>query len=335
MRTRRAALLLLLLLFVPAACSSASSDRDSDAKPPPCEGVPPADQEACLSDHYFRGYAAQAITACTGFVASQKKLAARREIDFFTGSTVVDAYVRAEGQFLQRYYEPYELTFFTRAPAAPAGFSFALNATNAQLADLARKAGIAPGTQPTAEQSKALEQATGELIFADLRNFVRSQSNPPRRSINVVVLAHIASPDVAASFQGGVIAGLGLSPTLFKNVAADDPSKNLFELIGLGDDFTPTLFVGHTDVVALAKSPDVIVSHELGHAMGLQHTTAPGDLMTQYAASNACIPGLTDDEIEVIRSTGAALGAPGAGCAWQRLFDLRDSVVRAVLAQGK
>ena len=305
----------------------------SDPVPPPCEGVAPAEQEACLSDHYFHGYAAQALTACPGFVPTQKKLAARREIDFFTGGTVVDAYVRAEGQFLQRYYEPYDLTFFTRAPAAFAGLSFALNATNQQLADLARNAGVAPGTQPTPEQSKALEKATGELIFADLRNFIRSQSNPPRKSINVVVLAHIASPDVAAQFQGGVIAGLGLSPTLFKNVAADDPSKNLFELIGLGDDFTPTLFVGHTDVVGLAKSQDVIVSHELGHAMGLQHTTGPGDLMTQYAGSNACIPGLTDDEIEVIKSTSASLASPGAACAWQRLFDLRDSVVRAVLAQ--
>jgi hypothetical protein len=262
------------------------------------------------------------------------KLAARREIDFFTGPTTVDAYVRAEGQFLQRYYEPYELTFFTRAPAAPAGFAYALSASSAQLADIARQVGLAPGMQPTPEQAKALDKATGELIFADLRNFIRAQSSPPRKSINVVVLAHIASPDIAAQLQGGVIAGLGLSPTLFKNVVAGDPSKDLFDLIGLDEDFTPTLFVGHADVVALAQSPDVIVSHELGHAMGLQHTTAKGDLMTQYGASNACVPGLTDDEIKVLQSTSARLGVPAAGCAWQRLFDLRDSVVRAVLAQG-
>ena len=327
MRSRSAALLFCLL--VPGACSSASSDPI----PPPCEGAAPADQEACLTEHYFKGYGPVGIAACEGFVPTQMKLAARREIDFFTGGTVVDAYVRAEGQFLQRYYATYELTFFARAPAAPAGLSFALNGTNEQLAELARRAGLTPGAEPTAAQSKLLEQSTAELIFADLRNFVRAQSNPPRKAINVVVLAHIASPDIAAQFQGGVIAGLGLSPTLFKNVAADDPSRNLFELIGLGEDFTPTLFVGHTDVVALAKSPDVIVSHELGHSMGLQHTTAKGDLMTQFAASNACIPGLSDDEIEVIKTTSASLGVSSASCAWQRLFDLRDSVVRAVLAQ--
>jgi hypothetical protein len=329
MRLRASASLLFFLLGI-GACSSASSDPI----PPPCEGVAPAEKETCLTDHYFHGYGPLGIAACQGFVPTQKKLAARREINFFTGGPVVDAYVRAEGQFLQRYYEPYELAFFTGVPAAPAGLSFALNGTTEQLAELARRAGITPGVQPTAAQSKELEQTTGELLFADLRNFVRAQSNPPRKAINVVVLAHIASPDIAAQFQGGVIAGLGLSPTLFKNVAADDPSKNLFELIGLGEDFTPTLFVGHSDVVALAKSPDVIVSHELGHSMGLQHTTGQGDLMTQYAASNACIPGLTDDEIEVIKSTSASLGVSSASCAWQRLFDLRDSVVRAVLAQG-
>jgi hypothetical protein len=330
----RASLLFFLCgLCGAGALATACSSAVTDAPPPPCEGVAPADQEACLTDHYFHGYAPQAIQPCPGFVATQKKLADRREITFFQGGTVVDAYVRAEGQFLQRYYEPYELTFFTRQPAAPSGMAFALNATNAQLADAARAIGIKPGEQPTAEQQKALEKATGDLLFSDLRNFIRAQSNPPRRSINVVVLPHIASPDVAAQFQGGVIAGLGLSPTLFKNVAADDASKNLFELIGLGDEFTPTLFVGHTDVVGLAKSPDVIVSHELGHAMGLQHTKEPGNLMTQFAASNACVPGLTDEEIAVLKTTAAVAGAPDALCAWHKLFEMRDSVVRAVLAQ--
>ncbi|MDB4933462.1 MAG: hypothetical protein JWP87_434 [Labilithrix sp.] len=328
----RAALLSLVAAGALAALAACSSSIESP--PPPCEGVAPAEQETCLTDHYFHGYSPLGIPACPFFVPTTKKLDSRREITFFLGGgTVVDAFVRAEGQFLQRYYEPYALSFFTRQPAAPSGLAFALDATNAQLADLSRQVGLAPGQKPTAEQQKALEKATGDLIFANLRNFIRAQSNPPRKSINVVVLSHIASPDVAAQFQGGVIAGLGLSPTLFQNVAADDASKNLFELIGLGEDFTPTLFVGHDDVVSLAKSPDVIVAHELGHAMGLQHTKEPGNLMTQFAASNACVPGLSDDEIEVIKTTAAVAGAPDALCAWHRLFEMRDSVVRAVLAQ--
>ena len=317
---------LLLVLLSGAGCSSATA---GPPPPPPCQGD--ADQQTCLTAHYFQGFSPETIEPCPGFVATVKKVSARREIDFFLGGGVVDDNARAEGQFLQRFYQTYDLTFFTTQPAGPAGLEFALDASTAQLAALPAQVGIAPGANPTPEQQKALDKATGDLLFAGLRAFIRGQSNPPRKSINVVVLPHIASPDVAASFQGGVVAGLGLSPTLFKNVAADDASKNLFELIGLDEDFTPTLFVGHADVVALAKSPDVIVAHELGHAMGLQHTQDPGNLMTQFAASNACIPGLDDAEIAVLKSTGALLAAPDLGCAWRRLFEIRDSVVRAVL----
>jgi hypothetical protein len=317
---------LALLLALVAACSSASATPD----PPPCQGDP--NQEACLTAHYFQGFGPETVGPCMGFVATAKKVSARRQLDFFLGDGVADVGARAEGQFLQRYYQTYDLTFFTRTPAAPAGLAYALEASTAQLAALPAQVGIPPGAQPTAEQQKALDKATGDLLFAGLRAFVRGQSSPPRTSIEVVVLPHIASPDVAAAFQGGVIAGLGLSPALFKNVAADDPSKNLFDLLGLAEEFTPTLFVGHDDVVALARSPDVIVSHELGHAMGLQHTQEPGNLMTQFAASNACIPGLDDAEIAVLKSTGALLAAPDAACAWRRLFELRDSVVRAVLS---
>jgi hypothetical protein len=319
---------LLTLAAHAVACSSA----DSSPPPPPCQGVAPDAQEACLTSHYFTGYGPQPVAACTGFTPTTKRVADRKEITFFLGGGSLDASARAEGQFLQRYYQDYELTFFTRAPAAPASLSYALSATNAQLALLPGTVGIAPGEKPTAEQQKALDKAVGELLFADLRAFVRAQSNPPRKAINVVVLESIASPDVAAQFQGGVIAGLGVSPTLFKNIATDDPSKNLFELIGIPEDFTPTLFVGHADVTRLAKSPDVIVAHELGHSMGLQHTKEPGDLMTQYGASRACLPGLTDREIEVIKSTGLMMQA---GCAWQQLFDVRDSVVRAVIARNE
>jgi len=322
----RARLLGSVLLPFALACSS--SDKPRAALP--CEGVSPEAAEACLTEHYFRGYAAQPLAACANFVPTTRKVSGKKEISFFLGGSTVDTSVRAEGQSLQRYFEPYEITFFTRQAGSSSGLTYALNATTAQLNALPAQLGIVAGQKPTASQQSALDKATGDLLFADLRAFIRSQSSPPRKSINVVVIDQIASPDVAALFKGGVIAGLGLSPTLFKNVAADDASKDLFELIGVGEDFTPTLFVGHEDVTRLAKSPDVIVAHELGHAMGLQHTKEPGDLMTQFGASNACLPGLTDKEIDILKSTG---GLIEASCGADRLFALRDSVARAVLAR--
>jgi hypothetical protein len=326
----RSLIALALLCLIPSSVAACGSS--SDPPPPPCEGALPEAKQACLTDYYFRGYGPQTVEPCANFVVTTKKVAGEKEITFFTGGTAVDAFVRTEGQFLQRFYDPYELTFFTRQPAAPAPVTYALNATNAQLSDIARNVGLGTGQQPTAAQTAAINKAVGELIFTDVRNFIRAQSNPPRKGINVVILGQIASPDVAAQFMGGVIAGLGLSPTLFKSIAADDPSKDLFELIGLGDDFTPTLFVGHDDVTRLAKSPDVIVAHELGHAMGLQHTKAEGDLMTQYSGSRSCLPGLTDTEIDVLKSTGALIAENGLAeaCGWNRLFTIRDAMARAV-----
>lgn len=81
----------------------------------------------------------------------------------------------------------------------------------------------------------------------------------------------------------------------------------------------------------LAKVPDVLVSHEMGHALGLQHTVALGDLMTQYSASSSCLPGLTDREVDALKGASALLEARES---WETLFELRDRIVLRLKARS-
>lgn len=311
------------------ACSS------SDESAPPCENVAPADKEACLSDHYFQGYAPSSLAACAGITASAQKIGARREVAFFYAPGISDGDIVLEGRYLQRFYASYDLTFFTRGPSVPTTFSYAMNGTNEQFLEAERRLGIDPQGELTPAQSAALDAAVADIMFGELRSFVKAQSNPPKSLVNVVVLPAIASPDVARQLQDtGVIAGLGISPTLFQNIADDDDSKNLFDLLALPADFTPTLFIGHDDIVALAQNPDEIVAHEMGHALGLEHTTQPGDLMTPYQADQKCRPVLTDTEVEQLRSAATQLLARSAALhtreGWRALVDARNQVVASL-----
>jgi Matrixin len=189
-----------------------------------------------------------------------------------------------------------------------------------------------PGRTPTAEQRAKLDELVGNILFRDLRAFVRVLAIEPSR-VDVVVLQHIASPDVQSQLAGsGVIAGLGLSPVLFRNIAADDANKDLFAALALPDDFAATLFVGHEDIVRIAQNPEGIVAHEMGHALGLQHTQEPGNLMTQYQANQRCIPGLTADQIAQLRGTAMRVSVSES---WERVLGVKRTIVERLISSGR
>lgn len=327
----RALVFAALTSFAAAACSSGSGESH-----PPCEGVAPDQQESCLTDHYFSGSAGPDNPACAGFTPTREKIGGRKEVAFFQGPGIADGDLVMEGRFLQGFYATYDLRFFTQGAAEGAGLEFALAGTQAEIDDAVRKAGVPAGAQPTPDQQKEVDRLVGDVLFGPLRDFVNGQSKPVKDRVDVVVLEHMASPDVANQFGGAVLGGLGLSPLLFRKIAADDPSKNLFTLLALPDDFTPTLFVGHTDIVSLAKNPQGIVAHEMGHAMGLQHTKEGGNLMTQYQTSEACVPGLTDAQVEQLKGAAHVLSGAGpfAAQSWQALFDVHHALVERAVSRN-
>ncbi len=303
-----------LLVSATASCSS------SDDAPNPCAGVPEGD-EACLTARYLpSGSSAEA--RCPGFAITDEQIAGRREVGFFKASSVSESAMVGYGQGLRTFYEPYGLTFFVRSFHEGAPLAHAISGTNAELAEATAKAGIRAGETPTPEQDAALEKLVNDVLFGPLRDFVRSQSSPVQDRVSIVVLGRVTAPDIARQLEG-VIGGLGLSPRLFRDIAAGDGNKNLFELMALPEDFTPTLFLGHDDITRFSANRDGIVSHEMGHALGLQHTSVAGNVMTQGQTKQSCVPGLDGAQVAQLRQGLTEEDVHATRESWEKLFDLR------------
>ena len=296
------------ILLALAACSSGNSDRSGGVPTQAVGATRPSGcgegDTQCLSDRYFAGYAEDKQKPCD-LAPPTERIDGKLELALYAATTIDDTAVAEEGRLLQSYYARYGLTFVTSQGVHETKLATAMSGTEAELVQALKDGGIDPNAKSLTEAEKKRATAiVGGVVYGPLREFVRATSSPVQKHISVAVLEHVATAEIAKLAglpEGAVIAGLGLSPKVFREIAGDDSSKNLFDAIGLPEDFTPVLFIGHTDIKAKAKAASVVVAHELGHCMGLQHTKIPGNLMTQYSASNACRPELDNDQLGIIR----------------------------------
>ena len=114
-----------------------------------------------------------------------------------------------------------------------------------------------------------------------LASWVEESLRPRRREVHLVVLADVIDP---RSKLAGALAleGFGLHPT-----AGSSPEGAVI-LEEIGGDFTPFVLVD-VDLLADPVRAREVLAHELGHAWGLEHVDADGNVMKE-GVSGACAP---------------------------------------------
>lgn len=264
--------------------------------------------ENCASLRYFGGDPLPHPAPCAAVLADQR-IGDRLSVGLYFGGGASDNDVAEQGARLARFYRPYELSFETAEGASPAGLDYAMVGSEAELSRALEQADIPAQGDLTPDEQHRANVAVGAVVFAGLRHFIETH---PAADANVVVLEHVMSPELELALFGSsnaMIVGFGISPLLFDRASADDPSQDLYEMTNLGDDFAPTLFIGRADFGALPGSPDNIVAHEMGHALGLPHSIEPYNLMTP-GQNRDCNEPLSSSQVAQIRFGREASSTP-------------------------
>ncbi len=283
---------------------------------------------ACATDYYLRDYAPESLPDCN---PERPLTPIDRDLPvaLFRGEGIRDEEVVPHAQGLQRYYEPHGLWMAADDVAKVVPMRYALSGSMDEFVRALEDAGV----DPTVEEDAAA-LVIGRVMFAPTREFLRDHAMPAWQGVNIAVIGEIMSPELATEMAlDGVVVGLGLSAALLaKTEPQEDEGLSLNTMLDLETDFTPSLFVGNDDIEQLGGSFDLVIAHELGHALGLPHVEDVGNLMEQ-GGSHTCRRWLSDEQVEAMGPFADSLTNPDV--ALRQLLALPRRVVQKLVDQGR
>jgi len=288
----------------------------------------------CATEYYLRSYEADTLPPCD---PDRPLLMIDQNLNLalFRGIRISDVSTAVHTNALQHYFDPQALWMGTDGLAETNPIRYAIAGTVAQFDQALIDAGIPPSADTdslTDEEEAAALEAISAVMFGPTRDFLATHAKPMEAKVNVVVIDQILSPTLADLLAiEGTVVGLGLSAALLERVdeTTEDPdAMSLNTMLDVDGDFTPTLFVGHTDIARLTQDFDLVIAHEMGHALGLPHVEEPGNLMEQGGEDN-CRRWLSQEQVDLMGPFAQAMLAPED--ALSRILAGRKNVLRRVL----